>query len=62
MLNRKGLAALTEHQQVSWRLLKVENWDNKNYKRHKQPNLIWFLMKLAILQVTLAVSIKTRQL
>ena len=30
MLNRKGLVAL----------IKVENWDNKNYKRHTQPKLI----------------------
>ena len=39
MLNRKGLVALIEHQQVSWRLIKVENWDNKNDKRHTQPKL-----------------------
>ena len=30
MLNRKGLVTLTEHQQVSWRLIKAENSDNKN--------------------------------
>ena len=29
MLNRKGLVTLTEHQQVDWRLIKVENCDNK---------------------------------
>ena len=40
MLNRKGLVALIEYQQVSWRLIKVENWDNKNYNRHTQPKLI----------------------
>ena len=34
MLNTKDLVALTEHQQVGWRLITVENWDNKNYKRH----------------------------
>ena len=34
MLNRKGLVALIEHQQVNWRLIKVENWDIKDYKRH----------------------------
>ena len=33
MLNKKGLAALPE-QQVGWRLIKVENWDNENYKRN----------------------------
>ena len=30
MLNVKGLASLTEDQQVGWRLIKEENWDNKN--------------------------------
>ena len=35
MLNTKSLVALTEHQQVSWRLIKVENWENKDYKRNK---------------------------
>ena len=30
----KGLVALTEYQQVGWRLIKEENCDNKNYKRH----------------------------
>ena len=39
MLNTKDLVALTEYQQVGWRLIKVENYDNKNYKRHTQPNL-----------------------
>ena len=28
MLNTKGLVALTEYQQVGWRLTKVENWNN----------------------------------
>ena len=32
MLNTKELVTLTQHQQVGWRLTKVENWDNKNYK------------------------------
>ena len=32
MLNAKGLVALTENQQVGWRLIKVENYDNKNYQ------------------------------
>ena len=45
MLNRKGLVVLIEHQQVSWRLIKVENWDNKNYKRHTQPKLILLFNK-----------------
>ena len=40
MLSTKDLAALTEYQQVGWRLIKVENCDNKNYKRCTQPNLI----------------------
>ena len=34
MLNTKGLVNLTQHQQVGLRLIKVENWDNKNYKGH----------------------------
>ena len=34
MLN-KGLVILTEHQQVEWRLIKVENWDKKLH------SLIW---------------------
>ena len=42
MLNRKGSVALTEHQQVSWKLIKGENWDNKNYKKHTHSNLILF--------------------
>ena len=33
MLNTKGLVALTEHQKVRWRLIKVENCNNTNYKR-----------------------------
>ena len=53
MLNTKGLVALTKHQQVGWRLIKVENCDNKNYKRH---TWIWFLMELAFLQVILALN------
>ena len=32
-LNIKGLVTLTENQQVDWRLIQLENWDNKNYKR-----------------------------
>ena len=40
MLNKKSLAALTEDQQVGWRLIKVENCNNKNYQRYTQPNLI----------------------
>ena len=40
MLSTKELVALTEHQQVCWKFIKVENWGNKNYKRHTQPNLI----------------------
>ena len=34
MLNTKGLVALSEHQQVGGRLIKVENCSNKNYQRH----------------------------
>ena len=45
MLDPKGLVALTEHQQVGWRLIKVENWDNKNYKRNTQQNLILLFNK-----------------
>ena len=30
MLNTKGLVTLTEYEQVSWKLIKVENCDNKN--------------------------------
>ena len=33
MLITKGLVTLDEHGKVDWRLIKVENWDNKNYKR-----------------------------
>ena len=33
MLNIKDLVALTEHQKVGWILIKLKNWDNKNYKR-----------------------------
>ena len=32
-ISPKGLVALTEYQKVGWRLIKVENWDNKNDKR-----------------------------
>ena len=34
MLNSKDLVALTEYQQVGWRLIKVENCDSKDYQRH----------------------------
>ena len=51
MLNTKGLATLTEHQGVSWRLIKVENWDGKNFNRLAKLNLILLLMKLALLKV-----------
>ena len=34
VLNTKGLVVLTEYQQVGWRLVKVENCDNKNDQRH----------------------------
>ena len=44
MLNRKGSVTLIEHQQVSWRLVKVENWDNKSYKRYTQLMTILQLM------------------
>ena len=54
MLNTKGLVGLTEHEKVGWRLIKVENWDNKR-DRHIR---IWFyfLMKLALLQVILTLN------
>ena len=32
--------ALTEYQYVGRRLIKVENCDNENYQRDKEPNLI----------------------
>ena len=32
-LNTKGLVALTGHKNVGWRFIKVENWNNKNWKR-----------------------------
>ena len=34
MLNTKSLVALTEYQQLGRRLIKIENYDNKNYQRH----------------------------
>ena len=34
MLNTKGLFALTEYQQVDWKLMKVQDCDNKNYQRY----------------------------
>ena len=34
MLNTNGLVALTEQQQVGWRLIKVENCYKKNYQRY----------------------------
>ena len=40
MLNRKGFVALTKYQKLGWRLIKVENCDNKNYQRHTSPKLI----------------------
>ena len=45
MLNTKGLVALTEYQQVGWRLIKLENCNNKNYQSHTQPNQILLLYK-----------------
>ena len=39
VLNTKSLVTLTEYQQVGWRLIKLENYNNKNYQRHTQPNL-----------------------
>ena len=32
-------------QQVSWRFVKVKNWDNKNYTRHTQLKLILLFNK-----------------
>ena len=31
---QKEISSLTQHQQVGGRLIKVENWDNKNCKGH----------------------------
>ena len=67
MLNIKDLVALTEHQLVGQRLIKVENWDNKNYKRHAQPNLILLFNEKCSFtsnfdfELPLSGSIKTRQ-
>ena len=44
MLNRMGLVALTEHKQVSWRLIRIENWDKK-ITRDTQSNLILLFNK-----------------
>ena len=30
----KGFSRFNWYQQVGWWLIKIENWDNKNYKRH----------------------------
>ena len=49
MLNSKGLVALIENQQVSWSLIEVENWDNKNYERHTQPKPILLFNKICYL-------------
>ena len=45
MLNRNGLVTSTEHQQLSSRLIKAVNWDNKNDKRHTQSKLILLFNK-----------------
>ena len=34
MLNTKGSVTLPEYQQVTWRLIKEENCDNKNYQTY----------------------------
>ena len=51
--NTRGFVALTEWQQVGWRLIKVGNYDNK--KLSDMHSRIWFyiLMKLTLLQVIL---------
>ena len=36
----KGLVTLTKHEQVRSGLIKVENWDSKDYCRHTQPKQI----------------------
>ena len=56
MLNTNDLAALTEYQQVSWRLIKVENCNNKNYQRHTSRISYYFLMKFTLLQVILTLN------
>ena len=53
MLTKKGLAALTEHKQVSWRLIKAENYDNKNYNGHNSRIWFCYLKKLVLSQVIL---------
>ena len=45
MPNRKGLVTSTEHQQLSRRLIKAVNWDNKNDKRYTQSKLILLFNK-----------------
>ena len=57
MLNTKGLVALTERQKMGWRLINVENLDNKNYSRHAY-SAIWFysLINLPLLQIILTLS------
>ena len=55
MLNRMGLVALTEHKQMRWRLIRIENWDKKLHETHSR---VWFyfLIKPAILQVVLTLN------
>ena len=56
MLTTKGLLALTEHKQVSWRLIKVENYDNKNYNRNNSRIWFYYLKKLTLSQVILTLT------
>ena len=51
-LNTKGLVALTENHQVGWRLIQVENWDNKKLQETDIAESD-FLMKLTLLLVIL---------
>ena len=51
MLNTKGLVALTENQQVYWRLIKAENCDNKNIADIYSRIWFYFLMKFTLLHV-----------
>ena len=48
MLNTKGLVALTEQQQVGWRLIKIENWDKKIAREQK---VILTLTKMVVATV-----------
>ena len=54
-LNTKGLVALAENHQVGWRLIQVENWDNKKLQETDIAESD-FLMKLTLLLVILTLN------